>query len=71
MIERQPDIDRCADHYQQLSAAQHTARVEHKYHQMHEKWEQIMTQLRLYGERCGCYSALYNSLCHLRGGNVP
>jgi len=50
-MQRQPDIDRCSDRYQQLSPVQHTASVEHKFGLMHEKWEQIMTQLRLYGER--------------------
>jgi len=50
-MQRQSDVDTCAEHYQQLSAAQHTARVEHKFGLMHEKWEQILTHLRLYGNR--------------------
>lgn len=53
VMQRQSDVDRCTDHYQQLSAAQHTARVEHKFRLMHEKWDQIMSQLRLFGGRSG------------------
>ena len=50
-MRHQPGIDTCADHYQQLSAAQHTANVEHKFQLMNEKWDQIQAQLRLYGDR--------------------
>ena len=51
MTQRQPAVDGCTERYQQLSAAQHTALVEHKFQLMREKWEQIMTQLHLCGDR--------------------
>jgi len=54
VLQRQADIDRCTEHYQRLSAAQHTARVEHKFRLMHEKYDQLTTQLRLYADRSGC-----------------
>ena len=51
MIERQADVDASTERYQQLSAAQHTARVEHKFRLMNDKWEQLHTHLRLYADR--------------------
>jgi len=51
VMQHQSDVDSHADRYQQLSAAQHTAHVEHKFRLMHDKWEQIITQLRLCGDR--------------------
>jgi len=50
-MRRQSDVDSCAERYQQLSAAQHNARVEHKFRLLQDKWEQITTRLRLYGDR--------------------
>jgi len=51
VMQRQSGIDSCAERYHQLSAAQHTARVEHKFRLMNDKWEQMMTQLRLCADR--------------------
>jgi len=51
VLQRQSGVDRCAEHYQQLTTAQLTARVEDKFRLMHEKWDQLLTQLRLYGDR--------------------
>jgi len=51
VIGRQSDVDSCTERYHSLSAAQHTARVEHKFRLMNDKWEQIHSQLRLYADR--------------------